>query len=92
VTVSLVTRDDMEVCLIPGHGRPLIDSQTLISGAEEGPFQPPADNYRLDLDTGGAVTLTLNGTPHRVHSKGPASFAIDSGGIRPIDFAGPNCP
>jgi hypothetical protein len=87
-----VTRNDMEVCLVPGHGRPLIDSQTLISGAQEGPFQPPADNYRLDLDSGGAVTLTLNGTPHRVQSKGPASFAIDSSGIQPIAFKGPNCP
>jgi hypothetical protein len=82
----------MEICLVPGHGRPVIDSQTLISGAQEGPFEPPADNYRLDLDSGGAVTLTLNGTKHRVHSKRPASFAIDSSGIQPIDFAGPNCP
>jgi Helix-turn-helix domain len=91
-TISLVTHNDMELCLVPGHGRPLIDSQTLISGAKEGPFQPPADNYRLDLDSGGAVTLTLNGTPHRVHSKGPASFAVDSSGIQSIAFKGPNCP
>ncbi len=92
VTVSLITRDDMEICLVPGHGQPLIDSQTLISGAQEGPFEPPADNYRLDLDTGGAVTLTLSGTNRRVHSKGPASFAIDSNGVKSIAFKGPNCP
>jgi hypothetical protein len=91
VAVSLTTHDDMVVCLLPGHGRPLIDSQTLIAGAKEGPF-PPADNYRLDLDSGGAVTLTMNGKPQRVRSKRPASFAVDSSGIRPIDFAGPNCP
>jgi cytoskeleton protein RodZ len=92
VTVSLVTQDDMLVCLVPGHGRPLIDSQTLISGAQEGPFQPPAKNYRLDLDSGGAVTLTLNGKQVRVHSKEPASFTIDSDGVRPLDFQGANCP
>ena len=38
VTLALVTHDDMVVCLVPGHGRPLIDSQTLISGSKEGPF------------------------------------------------------
>src|SRR5262249_23974313 len=40
VTIALVTHDDMLVCLVPGHGRPLIDSQTLISGSKEGPFVP----------------------------------------------------
>ena len=91
VTLSLITRDDMEICLVPGHGRPVIDSQTLISGAKEGPF-PPTVNYRLDLDTGGGVTVTINGSSHGVHSKGPASYAVDSGGVHPISFAGPNCP
>ena len=65
VTVALITRDSMEVCLVTGDGRALIDGQTLISGAEEGPFQPPADNYRLDLSSGGALTLTLDGKPRR---------------------------
>jgi hypothetical protein len=92
VTLSLVTRDDMLVCLVPGHGRPLIDSQTLISGSQEGPFQPPAKNYRLDLESGGAVAVTLNGKRVPVESRGPASFAIDSSGVRQIQFEGPNCP
>lgn len=92
VTLSLVTHDDMVICLLPGHGRPLIDSQTLITGSKEGPFEPAAENYRLDLDSGGKVTVTLAGKPHPVHSKKPASFAIDANGIRPISFKGPNCP
>jgi hypothetical protein len=92
VTLALVTHDDMLVCLVPGHGRPLIDSQTLISGSKEGPFAPPAENYRLDLDSGGAATVTLDGTPQRVHSKKPASFNIDANGIQPTTFKGPNCP
>lgn len=92
VTLSLLTRDDMLVCLVPGHGRPVIDSQTLISGTEEGPFMPPADNYRLDLESGGTLTVTLNGKPQRLHSKGPASFKIDSDGVEQTSFKGPNCP
>jgi cytoskeleton protein RodZ len=92
ITVALVTHDDMLICLVPRHGRPVIDSQTLISGAKEGPFAPPAAGYRLDLDSGGAVTLTVNGTPHAVHSKGPATFMVSSNGIRQVDFKGPNCP
>ena len=92
VTIALVTHDDMLVCLVPGHGRPLIDSQTLISGSKEGPFVPPAENYRLDLESGGAATVTLDGKPERVHSKKPASFNIDANGIQPTTFKGPNCP
>ena len=92
ITVALVTHDDMLICLVPRHGRPVIDSQTLISGAKEGPFAPPAAGYRLDLDSGGAVTLTVNGTPHAVHSKGPATFMVSSNGIQQVDFKGPNCP
>jgi cytoskeleton protein RodZ len=92
VTVALVTRDDMQVCLVTGDGRALIDAQTLISGADEGPFQPPADNYRLDLDSGGAVTLTLDGKDHTVRSRAPASYEISSNGIQPTSFKGPGCP
>ncbi len=92
VSLALVTHDDMLVCLLPGHGRPLIDSQTLISGAKEGPFLPPAKNYRLDLDSGGAVTVILDGKPQRVHSKDPATFEVDASGVRPTSFKGPNCP
>jgi hypothetical protein len=91
VTLSFVTRDDMRVCLVPGHGQPLIDSQVLATGSEEGPFLPPADNYRLDLETGGTVTLTLDGKSQPVGSKGPASFKIDSSGVEPTSFEGRNC-
>ena len=92
ITLSLTTRDDMQVCLVAADGRTLIDSQTLISGAKEGPFQPPADRYRLDLDSGGALSLNLNGNANRVHSRSPASFVISALGIQPTDFKGPNCP
>ena len=58
-----------------GDGRALIDAQTLISGANEGPFQPPADNYRLDLDSGGAVTAD----PER---QAPHGAVPDAGQLR----------
>jgi cytoskeleton protein RodZ len=92
VSLALTTHDEMVVCLLPGHGRPLIDSQTLVAGSKQGPFEPAAENYRLDLISGGAVTVILAGKPERVESKRPASFAIDSGGIRPIDYQGQKCP
>jgi cytoskeleton protein RodZ len=92
VTVALITRDSMEVCLVTGDGRALIDAQTLISGAKEGPFQPPADNYRLDLSSGGAAILTLDGKPHLVRSNDPASYEIDSNGIQRTRFKGRDCP
>lgn len=92
VTLALVTHDEMVICLLPGHGRPLIDSQTLVAGSKQGPFQPPADNYRLDLISGGSVTVVLGGKPERVQSKRPASYAIDSGGISSIPYKGKECP
>jgi cytoskeleton protein RodZ len=92
VTVALITRDSMEVCLVTGDGRALIDGQTLISGAREGPFQPPADNYRLDLSSGGALTLTLDGKSRPVRSQGAASYQISDDGVQPTSFKGPDCP
>jgi cytoskeleton protein RodZ len=92
VPLALVTHDEMVVCLRPGHGHPLIDAQTLVAGTKEGPFSPPAENYRLDLISGGSATVMLAGKPQRVHSKKPASFAIDSGGIRSVPYEGKKCP
>ena len=92
VSLSLITHDEMVVCLLPGHGRPLIDSQTLIAGSKQGPFEPPAENYRLDLISGGKVTVVLGGKPQRVASKRPASYDLDAGGIREIPFQGSKCP
>jgi hypothetical protein len=92
VSLALITHDEMVVCLLPGHGRPLIDSQTLVADSKQGPFVPPAENYRLDLISGGAVTVVLGGKPQRVQSKRPASFHIDDGGIRPISYQGQKCP
>jgi helix-turn-helix protein len=92
VTVSLVTRAAMEVCLVTGQGEALIDAQALTAGAQEGPF-PPAENYRLDLDSGGAVTLTLDGKARLVRSPAAATYLIDANGIEQApSYRGPSCP
>jgi cytoskeleton protein RodZ len=92
VTLTLIPHDEMIVCLLPGHGRPLIDSQTLVAGSKQGPFVPPAENYRLDLISGGSVTLVLAGKPQPVRSRRPASFRIDGGGVDEIPYRGQKCP
>jgi hypothetical protein len=91
VTVALVTRDSMEVCLLTGDGRALIDGQALVSGSEEGPFQPPADHYRLDT-SGGAVTLSLDGKRQVLRSKGPVTYEISDDGVEATSYKGPGCP
>jgi helix-turn-helix protein len=92
VTVALVTRADVEVCLVTGQGEALIDAQPLVSGSEQGPF-PAADNYRLDLDGGGAVKLTLDGKSQLVSSEDSASYQIDSNGVKKASsYQGPGCP
>jgi hypothetical protein len=92
IRLSLVTRDSMEVCLVTGDGRALIDGQALVSGTEAGPFTPPADNYRLDLPTGGKLTLTLDGEARPVSSRQQASYLISSDGVKSTSFKGPGCP
>jgi hypothetical protein len=92
VSLALSPRDDVELCLVRADGTPQIDSQTLTAGSHAGPFNPSSDRYRLDLDSGGAVELTVNGKALRVGSKRPSSYLITSGGVRPIDFKGPGCP
>jgi cytoskeleton protein RodZ len=91
VTLALTTRNALRLCLISGDGRPLIDSQTLVGGTREGPF-PAATSYRLDLTSGGAVDLKLDGRRRTVHSRRPASYRITAAGVAPTAFKGPNCP
>jgi hypothetical protein len=92
VTLALEARTDVEVCLVRGSGEAQIDSQTLTAGASAGPFNPPAERYELDLDSGGSLQLTLNDRTLRVSTKRPASYEITAGGVRPVDYRGSRCP
>jgi len=91
VRLALEARQDVQVCLVNGAGDALIDAQALNAGATSGPFQP-ADRFRLDLESGGAVALTVNGRHELVASHRPASFEIDSAGVHSIEFKGRRCP
>ena len=71
--------------LTPGAG------SSACAGSTAGPFQP-ADRYRLDLESGGAVDLKVNGRTLVARAPRAASFVITSAGARPIAFAGPRCP
>ena len=73
-------------------GPAVVKVYSLISGAKEGPFQPPADNYRLDLSSGGAITLILDGKSRPLRSQAPTSYQISSRGVQPTSFKGPDCP
>jgi hypothetical protein len=92
VKIALVTRADMEVCLVTGQGEALIDAQTLVAGTPEGPYGP-ADNYRLDLQDGGPITVEIAGRPHPLDPASAATYHIDSNGIQKAPaYRGPNCP
>jgi hypothetical protein len=91
VTLSLVARKDIRACLVREGGEAVIDAQALDAGSTAGPFQP-ADRYRLDLESGGAVDLKVNGRTLVARAPRAASFVITSAGARPIAFAGPRCP
>ena len=92
VKIALVTRADMEVCLVTGQGEALIDAQTLVSGTSAGPYGP-ADNYRLDLQNGGPIKVEIDGTPHPLDPGSPATYHIDSNGIEKApEYRGPGCP
>ena len=90
VTLSLLARQDIRVCLVR-DGQAVIDAQALDLGSTSGPFQP-ADRYRLDLESGGRVELTVNGRHQIASAPRQASFVITAAGVRAIDFAGPRCP
>lgn len=91
VALKLVPRNAVVACLVRGGSEALIDDQALDPGAPQGPFQP-ARRFRLDLETGGAVKLVVDGRPRIVRSRRKASWVISSAGVAPVDFAGPRCP
>jgi hypothetical protein len=91
VTVSLVARQDIRVCLVRNAGEAVIDAQALDVGSTSGPFQP-AERYRLDLESGGSVDLRVNGRRQIARAPHQASFVITAAGVRAIPFAGPRCP
>jgi hypothetical protein len=62
----------------------------LIAGSRSGPYH--AVQFRLDLESGGIVDLSLNGKRHPMRSDGPVTYQISSAGIDVTGFKGPDCP
>lgn len=90
VPLKIHTRTGMRVCLLGAGGVPLVDGQTLPSGAREGPFD--AAKYRLDVNTGGTLKLTIGSALRRLEPKGPASYRIAGTRVTAIPYKGPACP
>jgi hypothetical protein len=90
VTLKLHTKTGMTVCLVGDDSKPLVDSQTLPSGARVGPFS--ATKYRLDVDTGGTVKLTLDSKLRTLEPNGPASYRVSGTKVSSIPYKGGHCP
>jgi hypothetical protein len=90
ISLKLHTKTGMTVCLVGDDGKPLVDSQTLPSGARVGPFS--ATKYRLDVDTGGTVKLTLDSKLKKLKPNGPASYRVSGTKVSSIPYKGGHCP
>jgi hypothetical protein len=94
VSVRLVARSDVQVCLLGQRGRALIDAETLSPGTERGPFD--GDRFEIRFDVGldpGQIALFVNGDRQRLpDTLGPVAYRIaPPGRVRPIDYPGPGC-
>ena len=88
--LTLTTREPVEVCLVAGDDRALIDSQRLAAGATEGPFE--GDEFRLDLLSGGSVRASIGDRRVPLRSEEPARWSVTSRGARPQPLRAGSCP
>jgi len=79
----------VQVCLT-SSGEALIDAQVLAEGAVE-QFEGEK-RYRVDLEDNGVVRVRAAGETEKLRAEGNSSWEADSRGIRPIEYAGPDCP
>jgi hypothetical protein len=94
VTLRLVMRSDVAVCLLGDAERPLIDGQVLLAGNEEA-FE--AKRFELRFPSGydrGQFDLLLNGDRKPLpETLGPAAFVITPPDqVRPGPEPGDDCP
>ncbi len=95
VTLRLEMHSDVLVCLLGDEDRPLIDSQVLFAGDEEGPYV--AKRFELRFPSGydrDQFDLFLNGERTRLkETLGPAAYTIKPPDrIDPAPEPGPECP
>jgi transcriptional regulator with XRE-family HTH domain len=88
--LTLTNGEPVELCLVAGDDRALIDSQRLAAGATEGPFE--GDEFRLDLLSGGSLRATIGDRRVRLRSEEPARWSVTSRGALPQALRGESCP
>jgi len=78
LSLRLTATAEVWVCLLDGHGEPIVDGQILEAGAEAGPYR--SGSFTVALGNG-AVTMTVNGQQAEIpESASPVGYTIDSAG------------
>jgi cytoskeleton protein RodZ len=78
LSLRLLARAEVWVCLLDRTGRPLVDGRILSSGAEAGPFR--SGSFTVSLGNG-EVTMTVNGQQQRIPmTSSPIGYSIEAGG------------
>lgn len=90
VDATLTAISGAQVCVVGGGDSALVDTQVLPEGAVED-FSGEK-TYRVDIEGGGIVRLEVGKESEKISATEPSSVEADSNGIRPIDYAGPDCP
>ena len=88
--LTVEPREPVELCLVGGGRRPLVDSQRLAAGTVEGPFR--GREFRLDLLSGGTVRISVGGEVQRLRSREPARYEVTAAGAEPQSVRRMSCP
>lgn len=89
IDIRLESLGSVQVCLA-SEGEALIDGQVLAEGVIE--EFGGEKRYRVDLPGGGVVRVEAGGESERLTADGETSWEVNSNGISPIEYAGPECP
>ena len=77
-SLALAAKGEVWVCLLDGHGKPLVDGVILATGESEGPFR--SGSFSLALGNG-AVTMTVDGRQANIpEPSSPIGFTVRSDG------------
>jgi cytoskeleton protein RodZ len=90
LSLELRATDAVWVCLVEGHGRQLVDGETLTADEQRGPFEA----HKFEVTFGnGAIEMTVDGRPVDVPDLGePLGYSIDSKGVDRLgSSARPTC-
>jgi cytoskeleton protein RodZ len=82
VAVRLAATAEVWVCLLDAQGRPLVNGQILLPGAEEGPFR--SDSFTVAFGNG-EVSMTIDGKEADIPAtSSPIGYAIVGGTLEPL--------